>query len=385
MKGRIHFFLILTAMLYLTGVFNILQAEESMLEKYKKQQKQEVDSYKKQVDSELNSYRARVEKERKEWQEYVNNVRAKWGEYTDSTPKAWAEYGAELNSLSVVDFESNKIEIEVLIDENNDQKAEEIMNKRFKKIIQEKDKATKKNLLEDQLKYKKEKVTANNSKKYIREKVKKNLKKEVIVGDDGRARTKYKITLDLVPNSIQIRAKKYMPLVKKYSKKYKIDPALVLAIIHTESAFNTKAFSRRPDGTPMACGLMQLIPTMAARDAHRALYGSDKIVKPEFLYNPDNNIKMGVWYLKWLKKWWKSRELKWYKKNSSDLKIEYYTITSYNQGLGLVRKRAHKPDNLIEKSDEATYRILNTSRSIPKEGRDYLERVVKRKKLYKSL
>jgi len=135
MKGRIHFFLILTAMLYLTGVFNILQAEESMLEKYKKQQKQEVDSYKKQVDSELNSYRARVEKERKEWQEYVNNVRAKWGEYTDSTPKAWAEYGAELNSLSVVDFESNKIEIEVLIDENNDQKAEEIMNKRFKKII----------------------------------------------------------------------------------------------------------------------------------------------------------------------------------------------------------------------------------------------------------
>lgn len=384
MKSKIHFFSALLIALQLILPSPPLHAEESMLEKYKKQQKGEIEQYKQQVDSELKAYKARVERERKEWQQYVNNVRSKWGNYTDSTPKAWAEYGNELNSLSIVDFEKNQIEIEVLIEEDNEQKAEKLISKRFEKILKEKDKDSKKNILENQLAYKKEKVNKDNSKKFIKEKVKKTLKKEVIVGDDGRARTKFKITLDLVPNSIQIRAKKYIPLVNKYAAKYKVEPALILALIHTESAFNPKAFSRRPDGTPMACGLMQLIPTMAARDAHKALYGSDKIVKPEFLYNPDTNIKMGVWYVNWLRKWWTSREKKWYKKNSSTLKIEYYTISSYNQGMGLIRKRAHRPEKLIDKSDKETYRILNTSRKIPKEGRDYLERVVKRQKLYKT-
>ena len=76
---------------------------------------------------------------------------------------------------------------------------------------------------------------------------------------------------------------------------------------------------------------------------------------------------------------------KWYKKNSSKQKIEYYTVSSYNQGMGTIRKKAHKKYNLINKSDSEVYNILSTSSSVPHEGREYIKRVMKRKKLYSSM
>lgn len=358
---------------------------ESLLDKYKKQSQGERNKYQRQVDAELSSYKKQVERERKLWKEHVNKVRSKWGKYTDSTPKAWAEYGNDLNSLSVVDFENNKIEVEVLVDAQNENEAENLIAKRFEQIMAKQDKNTHESILKNQLKINNKPVTKKNSKEFVKKNVKKNYKKEVIIGSDGRARVKVKVSFDLVPNSIKIRAKKYLPLVKKYAKKYKIEPALILGLIRTESAFNPRAFSRRPDGTPMACGLMQLIPTQAARDAHRALYKSDKIVKPEFLYNPETNIKMGVWYINNLKRWWLSREKKWYKKNSSKRKIEYYVISSYNQGMGTIRKYAHRPLMLINKSDSETYRLLTTEKKISHEGRNYLKKVLKYSKEFRGL
>lgn len=369
----------------LCGLFLNPLFSESMLEKYKKQSQGERSKYKQQVDSELSTYKKQVEKERKLWKEHVNKVRSKWGKYTDSTPKAWAEYGNDLNSLSVVDFENNKIEVEVLVDAKNEAEAENLITKRFEQLMAKQDKNTHQSILKNQLKINNKPVTKKNTKEFVKKNIKKNYKKEVIIGDDGRARVKVKVSFDLVPNSIKIRAKKYLPLVNKYAKKYNIEPALILGLIRTESAFNPRAFSRRPDGTPMACGLMQLIPTQAARDAHRALYKSDKIVKPEFLYNPEENIKMGVWYVNNLKRWWTSREKKWYKKNSSKRKIEYYVISSYNQGMGTIRKYAHRPLMLINKSDSETYRLLTTTKKISHEGRNYLKKVLKYAKEFKGL
>jgi len=363
--------------------FNALVKADDLseYEKYKQEKNREKNSWKQERDAELENYKERVQKERKAWQEYVNDVKSKWGEYVDSKPKAWAEYGEDKNSLSVIDYENNLASLEVIIEGDDDNKAEKLFSKRFEDVMNTKDKD--KPVLEKQFRNSDGKwVNKNNSKRYINKKFKnKKYKKEVIVGGDGRVRTKYKVSLDMVPNSMKIRAEKYMDLVQKYSKQYNVDPALVLALIHTESAFNPKAFSRRPDGTPMACGLMQIIPSQAGRDAHKALYGSDKIVRPEFLYNPENNIKMGVWYVKWLKKWWVKRDKK-YGNSSSSTQNDYYTISSYNQGMGTILKKAYKKHNLSNKSDQETYRILNSERSISKEGRDYIERVVKRRKLY---
>ncbi len=227
-------------------------------------------------------------------------------------------------------------------------------------------------------------VNSSNSKEFIKEKVKTEVKKEVVVGEDGKARTKYSVTLDMVPNSVQKRAENYIDMVQKYSEKNELDPSLVLALIHTESAFNPKAFSRRPDGTPMACGLMQIIPSQAGRDAHKALFGKDKIVESEYLFDPENNLNMGTWYLKNLTKWWNNYEKKNFGKTSSAEKNEFYAISSYNQGMGTILNKAYKKHQLIDKTEDEAYQLLITENDVPKEGRDYLKRVAERKKLYKK-
>jgi len=266
------------------------------------------------------------------------------------------------------------------IEEENKVKQEQA---RIKKIEDEQ----KKKLAEEKAKEEKKVVKTvdkSNSRDFAKDAVKTKVKKEIVVGEDGKARTKYSVSLDMVPNSIQKRAENYVSLIETYSEKNNLNPVLVMALIHTESAFNPKAFSRRPDGTPMACGLMQIIPSQAGRDAHKALFGTDKIVESEYLFDPENNLRMGTWYMKWLSKWWSNYENKKFKRTSSTVKNEYFTISSYNQGMGTILNKAYKSHDLLNKSDSETYTILTTEKNIPKEGRDYLERVTKRKELYKK-
>ena len=403
-------------------------------------QQQDINQWKQERDAELDAYKARVEKERKEWAEYVKGVRQKWGEFSDTTPKIWSNYGNDLNSLGRVDFENNKVEIAALVEGDDPVVAEKLIEKQLEILLNEKEEGTnnkfmegqiafektneenKKNLMELEKKFERQRaeiekknlenkltlekrkkeleklaeekakqekkiiktVDSSNRKDFVKEKVKHQVKKEVVVGEDGKARTKYSVSLEMVPNSIQKRAENYVEMIRAYSEKNDIEAPLVMALIHTESAFNPKAFSRRPDGTPMACGLMQIIPSQAGRDAHKALFGTDKIVESEYLFDPENNLRMGTWYIKWLSKWWNNYEKKNFKRTSSKLKNEYFAISSYNQGMGTILNKAYKTHKLIDKSEQETYTILTTERNIPKEGRDYLERVTKRKELYKS-
>ena len=75
--------------------------------------------------------------------------------------------------------------------------------------------------------------------------------------------------------------KKYEAMVVKESRKQKLDPALVKAVIAVESAYDPAAVSVKG-----AVGLMQLIPETAAR------YGVKLIA------NPQDNINGGTRYLK---------------------------------------------------------------------------------------
>ncbi len=98
-------------------------------------------------------------------------------------------------------------------------------------------------------------------------------------------------------------------LVREAADRHRVDPALVRAVIETESNWNPKAYSRKGAG-----GLMQLIPTTAQR------YGAYD------LFNPQQNIDAGVKHLKWL--------LERYNGNL-DL-----ALAAYNAGEGAV-DRAH--------------------------------------------
>ena len=98
-------------------------------------------------------------------------------------------------------------------------------------------------------------------------------------------------------------------LVREAADRHRVDPALVRAVIETESNWNPKAYSRKGAG-----GLMQLIPTTAQR------YGAYDV------FNPQQNIDAGVKHLKWL--------LERYNGNL-DL-----ALAAYNAGEGAV-DRAH--------------------------------------------
>ena len=98
-------------------------------------------------------------------------------------------------------------------------------------------------------------------------------------------------------------------LVREAAERHRIDPALVRAVIETESNWNPSAVSRKG-----AVGLMQLIPTTAQR------FGVDD------LYSPQQNVDAGVRYLKAL--------LERYNGNL-DL-----ALAAYNAGEGAV-DRAH--------------------------------------------
>jgi soluble lytic murein transglycosylase-like protein len=119
-------------------------------------------------------------------------------------------------------------------------------------------------------------------------------------------------------------------LVREAADRHNVDPALIRAVIQTESNWNSGAVSRRG-----ASGLMQLIPTTAQR------FGAND------LFNPQQNIDAGVRYLKTL--------LERYNGNL-DL-----ALAAYNAGEGAV-DRAHgipayrETRNYVQKVQDAYFR-----------------------------
>ena len=85
---------------------------------------------------------------------------------------------------------------------------------------------------------------------------------------------------------------RYEHIVRGHADNYRLDPALVAAVIYQESKF--RADARSDSG---AVGLMQLLPETAKGIAART-GGSEFEV--DDLYDPEINIRYGSWYLRHL-------------------------------------------------------------------------------------
>lgn len=119
-------------------------------------------------------------------------------------------------------------------------------------------------------------------------------------------------------------------LVREAAERHRVDPALVRAVIETESNWNPGAMSRKG-----AVGLMQLIPTTAQR------FGANDA------FNPKQNVDAGVRYLKTL--------LERYNGNL-DL-----ALAAYNAGEGAVDRAHGMPSyretrNYVQKVQDAYFR-----------------------------
>jgi len=128
------------------------------------------------------------------------------------------------------------------------------------------------------------------------------------------------------------QASNYDDSIKVLSKEYQLDPALIKAVIHVESAFNASAIS-----SAGARGLMQLMPGTARR------FG----VKNS--YDANQNLQGGIKYLRWL-----------FERFDGNLR---FVLAGYNAGEGAVDKYKGIPP----------YR----------ETQDYVKKVIKMAELYR--
>ncbi len=313
---------------------------------------------------------------------YKSQIEKLWNEFKESTPFEWVSYNKDFSGRSSVDFKNGKIEISTISDSK---KAEENIEAQLSAIVSEKDNngiQILKNQIENPLNPKQE-LSSKNIKK-ISKQIFKKVHKTKIKGKDGKIRIKYTISLKMVPNHLQKRIKIFKPQIEKNCKRFGINPKLALAIIHTESYFNPKAYNRKGN----AYGLMQIVPKYAGKIMNKELNRKNKKPSPKYLYNPKNNLKMGIGYLRWL------ANHKW-RKIHNKTNLEYCLICSYNGGPGSIYKAmTGKMRKISQKKWNKMIYDLNNMESnklfkhlrkkIPfKETKNYLKTVVEREnKIY---
>ena len=85
----------------------------------------------------------------------------------------------------------------------------------------------------------------------------------------------------------------YVDEIKNYSGEYSIDEYLISAVIATESGFDATA-----ESSSGAMGLMQIMPDTGVWAAQKIGIESFDV---QMLNDPDVNIRIGCWYLNYLK------------------------------------------------------------------------------------
>lgn len=384
--------LLLVAILF---AYNITYSQvESDFEKFKQQQQEEMQSMRKSDSTAMLSlekeYQDYIKAEQEAYDNFVKNMKAIWGgDFVESTNKDWVEYSDDGNSRSVVDFDKGEATIEIVVSQEEAESKTAIENKvedKLKELLKNKgktkdyDSSVEKSIplqetpvLENQVQTPSGvMVTESNVDAAVNEIVKEvEIDRKEIKGDDGKPRQVITVKLDLVPDHIKTRAEQYKSEVEKYCRKYDVEPAMAFAVMQTESSFNPKAKSHVP-----AYGLMQIVPSSAGADCAQSL--KKPFAKPtaNYLYQPENNIEMGVHYLHLLRKRYYSNVND---KDSQDLCV----IASYNTGAGNVA-RALRGDTKISKAipqiNEMSYDELFRyfERKLLPETQNYIRKVTER-------
>lgn len=184
----------------------------------------------------------------------------------------------------------------------------------------------------------------------------------------------WSVTIPMVPNHLDKRAHKYLPMVRKSAEKYGVDQSLILAIMQIESSFNPYAVSHAD-----ALGLMQVVQHTAGVDVFR-LKGKSGKPSRSYLFDPENNIDAGTAYLAILQKSYLSGI-------SDPTSRRYAVITAYNGGAGSVLRIFSSDKNtafgkINALSSSEFYQTLATKHPAA-ESRNYLVKVSKAQKGYR--
>lgn len=332
-----------------------------------------------------------------EYEAYRNQIKKIWGDnYKDDSKSEWVEYSSDMKSRSVVDFENGIVSVEVTLDSLSDN-TDNIVDSKLTNAIKDLLTSTaitipyesvvdiKKPVLESPVlenvvdlsiyDVKTSDKNSNNVKEIAQTVVSKSpVQVSVIRGDDGHSRKVAKVNMILKDGYVHASAQKYKEFVSEFSSKYKIDPALIYAVIEQESFFNPKAKSE------YAYGLMQIVPTTGGLDANK--YVNKIAVAPKIsdLYDPKINIELGTAYLKLLENQFASI------KNPDCRRL--CVIASYNTGAGNLSKAFIGSKNISRAlpiintmSYEKLYTHLTTHLN-SLEARNYVKGVSSRREKY---
>ncbi len=372
---------------------------------------------------------------------FRDDITAKWSDTTavESGKKLWVEYNDNLNSRSIVDFESGEVEVEVLLPSDAseatiEQKLEEAMARALTSrgrsseyesqfgapisslpILGQQidlgscgidlsilfpDKSSKPQpppmptVGQGATLAKREKRGAKKGEQTMAAKqaeliveqpqvVAKTIVESVkyerreVVDKEGDKMVAAKLKLKLVDDHLSQRASQYRDIVAKHSKKFSVDEPIIYAIMEQESAFNPMAQSWVP-----AYGLMQLVPRSGGRDAYNYVFKEDKAPSSSYLFDPDNNVELGTAYVKILT----TREFAKVKDPQCKLLC---VIAAYNCGGGNVSRAINGTTNLsraIPKINEMSYDELysHLRQYLPDETKHYIYKVTNNVKKYSN-
>ncbi|MBI4400742.1 MAG: transglycosylase SLT domain-containing protein [Nitrospirae bacterium] len=336
------------------------------------------------------------------WQRAKREIEKKWDQAVRSTRKEWVDYSPTFDARSIVNFEEGAIEVAALVPlrksgaprksdqtergsarrKNEAAPADDLalrqaaaaeIARQMERIFSEQDELGRAILNGQVVSRTGMPVNQRTVKPFIQQEV----LPAVVVDEkpvdsrDGIQRAKVTATVKMTPDHLKRRAHQYLDVVLAHAQRHRVDPRLVLAVIHTESYFNPRAQSSAP-----AYGLMQLVPRAGARDAYNFLYQDDKVLDPDYLYDPARNVELGVAYLNILMR-----------QSFADLdegeRKNYLVICAYNWGPANIRNKIMNRIRVQSLPESRVFDLL-TERT-PEETRQYLKRVTERRALYTEL
>ncbi len=344
-------------------------------EAFLKQYQQEVDQFQK---TQLEEWQSYMEQTRKEFDNYVASVQQVWGDQTKiSDKKNWVEYSDDLSRQVQVDYENNQIIIKDLTGLSQSDFQKQLQSEIGRLLKQTKKTANKDNPLKKNL----NKIASPNEKaivshidkifnKHADEEPEVLSEVKELTGEANVEKQAEKLAemasiesqqvsiiqkpsewmfASALPGSLllakgttqkkamvakinlsekwtTLRAKKYQAYVDAFSKEWDIEPKLIYSIMYNESSFNPVAISPIP-----AYGLMQVVPESAGMDVAQRHFSSEVVFSPDFLFEPKNNIAIGVGYLNLL-------DARYFRKIENPINRMYCVIAAYNTGPGNVAR-----------------------------------------------
>lgn len=387
---------------YKSGTYQSVE-EKNEFDQWRKQQQQEFGKYREEQQREYEVYVRTLEEE---FSNYRRSIQRVWDKVEVSRPKSWVEYSSDRKIKRVVDYDKNEIRIHVIEQKGKD--AARVMEDALKDMLSEpvatavqrepvmskldqrlpdRSPVVKKGNPGDQLVLNELFDRPRPTREDVALKARTLLKganiSQEIAKSGTKARPKEAIAMVVripLPKDRPLRkAAQYRAMVRKHAEKWKINESLILAVIHTESAFNPMATSYVP-----AYGMMQIVPKYAGKEVAEMLWGKPTLLAPSYLYNADNNIMIGSVYLNLLY----YQYFQGVKDPESRL---FCAISAYNTGPGNVARAFTGKRNLskaITRINDMTaqqvYERLRTHLPF-KETRDYIQKVSKRMKVYQDL